>query len=230
MKKIILLLTILSSSILCNFASTRNYDINLERLVINYEFDELTFENGLRSDNEKIPHLNDFQNLYAEGAPCLPMSSEIFELPKGLKIKNLEIEAEIDTISVKIAPSLPLTSDNCETLNTDNIPDILPYSGYWPLNFATISNLGIYRDRILESIRISPVLYNYNDENIIFSRKLKVYVEFEPEEQIQLFSESQYVPEETHSISHDFYKSLLTIPIYDGSDEIKQFSMRRLLL
>lgn len=197
MRQSLLYLALFSIICLSSYAESRKVIVTKNCLTINYDFEKIDFRVG-NNANELLPAIEGFGTTNDIGRPALPRKIETFLVPDGHAIQSITYHHLItDTIDAKVI-SIPCPiSEN----NISGCPTATPIeqsTGLWPKDFVRNAGNGIYRDLNIGFIEITPILYDYESKQLIYTRNLEVTVNFK---EVDL-EEYKIISSQNNSIKH----------------------------
>lgn len=191
------------------FITTKAFDVSFkyedQGMSIEYSLDNPMFTHG---PSDLIPNslsMNGFNNVTLPNKPSLPLRTERLLIPSGQKIKNISVEALIDSIDAKLL-SVPYPIVDSRDDLQPYTPPIDPYVGKWPLEMAELKNIGVYRDNCIANLQVTPAQYDFYKEKLFYATTLKIEITFEPD----FKSNRNYIDGQSKSMGS--LENILTIP------------------
>ena len=145
-------------------------EMRADHLILEFAYPELDWLNG----RDSIPDLPELWHIGQEGAPLLPSSIHLIQIPPGTYTQQI-LTAENKTFRVKHIE--PYYGDS---KSRSNLPSsIYRRSAYYPAEAVTVDKIGSFQGRELARIVINPLRYNPVKEEVVFTRRLKVRIDFQ---------------------------------------------------
>lgn len=186
-----------------------NSNYTPESLSINY-----SIENYQQVTNDEFPgtvsyNSEGFAQIRTTGKPSVLTRLETFQIPLGMKIADIQINATIDTVKAEYSPSTPtyIEGENVEITPIDK------YSGVWPSQNAELAAIESYRGRKLGRLAIYPIQYNYDKKEIYLTKSLSINIIFDETTSILKSSATQTFK------TKGLLSSILTIPTLEEDIE-----------
>lgn len=174
MKKILFLIICMLITSTAFAIRTENWQEN--SLTVTYDLDDIEMSYSKEFDGYRIA-MNGFGETTLPNKPQLLHRNETFVIPTGYKIESVGTTViRADTIKLKAIPATPPTIDH-NSVSTE-FDYITPYEGVWPISSARLSKIKTYRGYRLGGFHLYPIQYDYNNECLIYSRQIKVTLNF----------------------------------------------------
>ncbi len=180
-----------------------SFTYDLSDMTTNVAGDTITFS------------LPGFGDVIGDGLPTLPKRMEKFEVPAGMCLGEPIITETVDTLNGICRPAAKLIWESTGEVCSQNFN--LDTNEIWPASSFNVVQTGIYRDRQLASVLIMPIRYDFSNNQFLISKQLHIEIPFLSSQKTRRIANSEG---NIHSIDTDFYRHNLTIPIFEGDNEI----------
>ena len=152
-----------------------------DTLKVHYQLENLSIHNSLEEGVYNIS-LNGFAPTLDSNKPKLLHTSETFHIREGYQVGEIDIKViKCDTINIKVAPS---NFDEMYKLTDDLKPaiyeNITPYSGIWPEKVLSQGKTQVYRGESIGRMHIYPAAYDYENQNLYYTREFEARIIFTP--------------------------------------------------
>jgi len=148
----------------------RMVEMHPDYLLLEFDFPEISWTQG----KDSIPDLPGLLHIQRSGEPQLPFSTHIVQIPPG-KLSVRILQSESGQYKVKRIP--PYFGNSPAS---SNIPStIYRRNAYHPAEAVSVKKMGNFQGRELASITINPLQYNPVKEEVLFTRKIRVRIDFQ---------------------------------------------------
>lgn len=99
------------------------------------------------------------------GEAAFPIKLDIFEVPDNMVASIVVVDTSYVEFPYELAPARPPLTDSRDDYHSiENILEIKPYIGFYPVNVAEKDDVQKYRGHLMQTIRIYPVQYDYSNK------------------------------------------------------------------
>lgn len=221
-----------TSATVSRSATVREQCISDDSISLSFQIDSVLYLKSPKSNPDAYNiKINGFTELIGDGIPAVLKRVERFEIPEDKQISNIEITCTCDTLDMRLSPAGLPKVDNLtyDSTNQENQNEIKPYVGIWPAECGEIIDTSIYRDRLVGSLAIYPLRYDYSSQKVILCKNLKITITFDDSPTDSLFK-ARGVNTIKHTITDDSYKSVFTINSFNELSGDETSAMRAIVL
>ncbi len=213
MKRFVILAMIVLQTIILSQAKVVKMQYSDIGVEIEYDFtNDLVISPNPNDSTLSNLKIKGFSTILGQGLPALPYKNERFEIPNGVSIGAIQIQETLDTLKLKCTPAEVFRADSSVS---EDVPEsfIAPYDGLWPAETALLKEPGIYRDRQIGRLLVSPVRYDYNNEQIVVDTHLKITIPFVDAPMLCSLDD-----EELHSVPNDIMSVVAPLNLQEDSE------------
>lgn len=157
----------------------RNVENVADGIEITYTFDKILAQEDKLYLGSNHLYINGFGQNTNATEPDILVRWDSVTLPDGKNGIVYVVDSSFIDIPFALAPSYPLKRENDNSpFSKKNVPDILPYSGFFPENIISDMEMGIYRGEKILKIKIHPFKYDYLNKKIRVYTKIKYKVSY----------------------------------------------------
>ena len=179
MRYIILLTTLLLTSMMSmaqDTVPTREIEITDDGIIVTYNICGSYHQDDLLHAGKKFWKIPGFSLSDVGGTPSVPFRWDTFVIPDDVEVSVCVIDSAYTDTLFSLAPSFPpLPMSDTIFYTPDRVPDITPYSGFYPTSAARLGDIQFYRGQGLAKVATTPVQYNYQT-NIVRSFSMVKYM------------------------------------------------------
>lgn len=107
--------------------------------------------------------------------------ADAFTVPIGCSASVEIIDSSYTDFNYRLSPArIPLSDSGNEIHTKANVPEIVPYSGFYPLSIASVGHTGIYRGNEVIKISVCPIQYSYEMGVLRVYTNISYKVSFSP--------------------------------------------------
>lgn len=119
------------------------------------------------------------------GEPSFPRRVDSFVIPEGATIELSVPESEYIDLPIEISPARPpLFDNNYESYTKENVPQIKPFTGFFPSKIVEYIESQKYRGVQIGRVCVQPIQYNYEKKAVRIFSRLAYQVHFRGGERI----------------------------------------------